>query len=512
VVEEVEAFATGRPTPNSRSRLSSRRAAMTRALLSPSREAVDPAEEDSDYFATEAHYLSLAHRIVAAFRDSGGLVLVTGDPPAIPRLLSQALRKSSLSRHVVIDIACHADLTSEELSRARSVVAALLPSNSASAASATPEPVPPLLVFADFDQLSDQQIGEVFESTQHGGQKDAAALLLARSAFQSRLEEPSLRFLKERLAARFEFQEVGQDEGIEFLRHQLAARHAHSEPRGIPAGVFRGLALSGVLVALGIGAFLLLQSYYFPDQLPEQSDTGIALPRETAPSQSAPSEMPPSESAPIFPRVPPVAALRAPTADRAAPRGATSAGAPDPGQAAPASGVTLPATALPPAQDAAKPPSPSPAAGSTVTQSAQAPEPGPLIASPAQEAQQTVPKTVSPPASVPSAPSAANQSLSPTEIGGLVTRGDGFLSAGDIVSARLFYERAADAGSPSAALRLGATFDPGFLSRVGIRGIPGDSGQAASWYRRARDLGDVAAEQRLKDLDQQRAAEPTPRR
>ena len=483
---------------------------MIRASPSPSRETVPPAEEDSDYFATEAHYLSLAYRIIAALRAGGGSVLVTGDPPAAPRLLSQALRKSAGSGYAVIDIACHADLTSEELSLARSVVAALSPSKSANAASETSEPAPPLFVFADVDQFSDQQIGEIFEVTQHGGEKDAAALLLGRSAFQSRLEEPSLRFLKERLAARFEFQEVGQDEGIEFLRHQLAARHAHSEPRGIPAGVFRGLAMSGVLVALGIGAFLLLQSYYFPEQLPEQSDAGIALPRETAPPQSAPSEMPPSESAPIFPRAPPVAALRAPTTDRAAPRGATSAGVPDPGQAAPAPGVTLPATALPLAQDAAKPPSPSPAAGSTVTQSAQAPEP--LIASPAQEAQQTVPKTVSPPASVPSAPSAANQSLSLAEIGGLVTRGDGFLSAGDIVSARLFYERAADAGSPSAALRLGATFDPGFLNRVGIRGIPGDSGQAASWYRRARDLGDVAAEQRLKDLDQQRATEPTPQR
>jgi TPR repeat protein len=108
----------------------------------------------------------------------------------------------------------------------------------------------------------------------------------------------------------------------------------------------------------------------------------------------------------------------------------------------------------------------------------------------------------------PTAPSSANQSLSPTEIGALVTRGDSFLSAGDIASARLFYERAADAGNASAALRLGATFDPGFLSRAGIRGIPGDAAQAASWYRRARDLGDAVAADRLKDLDQQRAGKP----
>ena len=79
----------------------------------------------------------------------------------------------------------------------------------------------------------------------------------------------------------------------------------------------------------------------------------------------------------------------------------------------------------------------------------------------------------------------------------LVARGDGFLSAGDIASARPFYERAADAGDGPAALRLGATFDPAFLGRVGVRGIPGDPDQASSWYRRARELGGAAGE-RLK--------------
>jgi TPR repeat protein len=96
----------------------------------------------------------------------------------------------------------------------------------------------------------------------------------------------------------------------------------------------------------------------------------------------------------------------------------------------------------------------------------------------------------------------AHQRLSPAEIAALVTRGDTFLSAGDFASARLFYERAADAGDGAAALRLGATFDPNFLGRAGVRGNPADPAQAASWYRRARDLGDSAAAERLKNLDQ----------
>ena len=66
-----------------------------------------------------------------------------------------------------------------------------------------------------------------------------------------------------------------------------------------------------------------------------------------------------------------------------------------------------------------------------------------------------------------------------------MTRGDAFLSAGDIVSARLFYERAADGGDSAAALRLGATFDPDFLAQTSIRGAPSDPAQASSWYRRA---------------------------
>jgi hypothetical protein len=110
------------------------------------------------------------------------------------------------------------------------------------------------------------------------------------------------------------------------------------------------------------------------------------------------------------------------------------------------------------------------------------------------------------PPSTPSPP--ANPQTPSIEVAALVSRGDGFLNAGDITSARLFYERAADAGSAAAALRLGATFDPGFLSRTGIHGISVNLAQAAFWYRRARDLGDAAAADWLEGLERQRAVEP----
>jgi hypothetical protein len=126
---------------------------------------------------------------------------------------------------------------------------------------------------------------------------------------------------------------------------------------------------------------------------------------------------------------------------------------------------------------------------------APSPSASPPLAVPAQPL--GVPQAAPPAAPLPATELPLGRRLSPAEIAVLVARGDGFLSAGDIASARLFYERAADAGDGPAALRLGATFDPAFLGRAGVRGIPGDPDQASSWYRRARELGGAAGE-RLK--------------
>jgi hypothetical protein len=113
-----------------------------------------------------------------------------------------------------------------------------------------------------------------------------------------------------------------------------------------------------------------------------------------------------------------------------------------------------------------------------------------------------------PPAALPALEHpAARLRLSAAEITTLLGRGDAFLRLGDIASARLFYERAADAGDGLAAMQLGATFDPVFLARLGVRGVVADPGQAVSWYRRARDLGQGEAERRLKILETRPSAE-----
>jgi TPR repeat protein len=91
--------------------------------------------------------------------------------------------------------------------------------------------------------------------------------------------------------------------------------------------------------------------------------------------------------------------------------------------------------------------------------------------------------------------------MTAAEVTKLLARGDAFMLQGDIASARAFYQRAADAGDGRAALRMGATFDPAFLSRAGLRGTLGDPVQARSWYRRGFDLGAATSKSRRNGLE-----------
>ena len=91
--------------------------------------------------------------------------------------------------------------------------------------------------------------------------------------------------------------------------------------------------------------------------------------------------------------------------------------------------------------------------------------------------------------------------FSSAEIAELLDHGDALLRNGDVASARLFYERAAGAGDGRAALRLGATFDPEFLGRLGLGKLQANPAEAQSWYIRARDLGMVDAKRQLNSLE-----------
>jgi hypothetical protein len=82
----------------------------------------------------------------------------------------------------------------------------------------------------------------------------------------------------------------------------------------------------------------------------------------------------------------------------------------------------------------------------------------------------------------------------------LMAKGDEQLASGDVASARLLYERAADAGHAPAAMALAATFDASELERLKVRGIAADPKAARRWYERARELGAAGAEERLRRL------------
>jgi hypothetical protein len=98
----------------------------------------------------------------------------------------------------------------------------------------------------------------------------------------------------------------------------------------------------------------------------------------------------------------------------------------------------------------------------------------------------------------PSDPTAA--SLPASEVSGMSSRGDELLASGDVTSARLFYLRGAEGGNGPAALRLGETFDPAFLSQAGLPRSASDTTKAAYWYRRAHDLGVRGAAFLLKQI------------
>ena len=100
------------------------------------------------------------------------------------------------------------------------------------------------------------------------------------------------------------------------------------------------------------------------------------------------------------------------------------------------------------------------------------------------------------PSNQPTAPA-----VSRAEIAGLLARGDWMFAQGNIASARLLYERAADAGEARAAVRLGETFDPVYLDGSNLRGVRGDPNTAVFWYRHARDLGATGIASRLKKLE-----------
>lgn len=82
----------------------------------------------------------------------------------------------------------------------------------------------------------------------------------------------------------------------------------------------------------------------------------------------------------------------------------------------------------------------------------------------------------------------------------LLSRGENFLTSGDLSSAQLLFRRAAEAGSAEAAMNLASTYDPHYLAEHHVVGVIGDEEKARAWYQRAIALGSAEASRKLAEL------------
>ncbi|HEX3522214.1 MAG TPA: hypothetical protein VHT52_09020 [Stellaceae bacterium] len=489
-----------------------------------------------DYFADAQHYRSLAGRILVGLQQSGRIALVTADPPINPLGLATALTEAAAGKHIVLTIACGGESKAEGEQPRRTAGTS------------------PLLLFHQADRLSDGQLKKLCSYLASGGDRPAG-VLLGRADFALRLENLQPSLFKDGRAIRFDLYELGRDEIDAFIRRQLRASKVAGgfaadeinwiadlsagdpvqvnrlsrlmlELAGGGVGAMRGDSTPqqaasrsasrlrrGVLLCLCIGVLLILAGG--PefggriDAPAESSSDSSPVPEQAATSPPAVVASPPFPeiAAPPEPvAAPPFPEIAVPAEPAATPSSAETAAPAEPAEpaAAPSSAETAaPAepAATPPSSETAAPAEPVASPLSAETAAAAEPAATPSSAETAAPAEpvsapaETAPRGVSVAAT---ADKASTPMLLPAEqITVLLARCDEFVRMRDIASARLLYERAADAGNGRAALRMGESFDPAFLNRIGIYRMAGDRQLALSWYRRARDLGDAEAAQLL---------------
>jgi len=92
------------------------------------------------------------------------------------------------------------------------------------------------------------------------------------------------------------------------------------------------------------------------------------------------------------------------------------------------------------------------------------------------------------------------RALDPEEIKLLTRQGQQLAATGDLVTARILFQRAAEVGDATAAMALGATYDPNVLAKLGVAGMAADVEKARSWYRKAQSQGSAEATRRLRAL------------
>jgi hypothetical protein len=106
----------------------------------------------------------------------------------------------------------------------------------------------------------------------------------------------------------------------------------------------------------------------------------------------------------------------------------------------------------------------------------------------AQPEAQTVEAPVSPPPARMTQPA-----VSPAEAEGYLTKAEAAFRSGDLIVARSFFERLAQAGDPRGALGMARTYDGVELSKVPVFGLKADDAIAERWRARAQKMTSAVA-------------------
>lgn len=108
-----------------------------------------------------------------------------------------------------------------------------------------------------------------------------------------------------------------------------------------------------------------------------------------------------------------------------------------------------------------------------------------------------VPPAAPAPAAAPPQPA---RPVDAEEVANLMQRAKTFLASGDLMSARLLLERAAELQQADAALLLAQTYDPDVLGTSDVRNTTPEPAKARAWYQKAAQLGSADAQRRLAQL------------
>ena len=456
----------------------------------------------------DARYNFLAQSILNSLGENGGISLVVADSSVESGFLRETLQQIH-GKLTVFEVPCRHTTSGERIisslpefiSSASSAPRALAgPGKTAMAVERRHAPM--LFICDGAESLEDEQL-ETMYSLSRGRHGPLGVVLLAKPEFLLRMQNSRLHHVRAALSACFWSQQSsygavcaadGEDQPdgvvplnpaqlpsplLERLTTQIKearseARFSELRNRGARSGRSRFaqiwrhrraidavFSIGYLLVGAGTaGALWWISSH--PQTAIVSNKTPVPLALNTSlPPRTSEGAGPASARIAVTPPVVPPPKLVA----KGAPAAPTAPATPNtPEKSAP----SVQATELPKPQEDVAPVAPAKVAEKT------APATSAAISAPAKP-DSPVPET----------------KLSDADRALFAQRGSELLAVGDIASARLFFERAANAGDARSALGMAMSFDPVELAKAGVRGVKGDQAKADYWYQRARLLAGI---------------------